>query len=46
MEETLLKLDEEEPLILEKVHNEKITQKIEKQVSPAAEKWLTSQKFL
>ena len=38
IEQTLLKLDEEEPLILDKVHNEKVSQKIEKQVSPAARK--------
>jgi len=37
-EEPTLKLEEEEPLILEQVHVEKDEQKIEKQVSPAARK--------
>ena len=37
-EEPILKLEEEEPLILEQVHEEKKAQKIEKQVSPAARK--------
>tara|TARA_X000000950_G_scaffold201250_1_gene242298 strand:- start:338 stop:1648 length:1311 start_codon:yes stop_codon:yes gene_type:complete len=37
-EEPILKLKEEEPLILEQVHEEKEAQKIEKQVSPAARK--------
>ena len=38
IEEPILKLEEEEPLILEQVHEEKKAQKIEKQVSPAARK--------
>ena len=38
IEEPILKLKEEEPLILEQVHEEKELQKIEKQVSPAARK--------
>ena len=37
-EEPILKLNEEEPLILEQVHEEKKIQKVEKQVSPAARK--------
>ena len=37
-EEPILKLNEEEPLILEQVHEEKEVQKVEKQVSPAARK--------
>jgi 2-oxoglutarate dehydrogenase E2 component (dihydrolipoamide succinyltransferase) len=37
-EEPTLKLEEEEPLILEQVHEEKEVQKVEKQVSPAARK--------
>ena len=38
IEEPILKLEEEEPLILEQVHEEKEVQKIEKQISPAARK--------
>ena len=38
IEEPILKLEEEEPLILEQVHEEKKAQKIEKQISPAARK--------
>ena len=38
IEEPILKLEEEEPLILEQVHEEKKAQKIVKQVSPAARK--------
>ena len=38
IEEPILKLEEEEPLILEQVHEEKEVQKIEKQASPAARK--------
>ncbi len=37
-EEPILKLEEEEPLILEQVHEEKISKREEKQVSPAARK--------
>ena len=35
---SLFKQEEEEPLILEQVHEEKVSQKINKQVSPAARK--------
>ena len=38
MEEPTLKLEDEEPLILEEAHEEPITQKIEKKISPAARK--------
>ena len=38
IQEPTLKLEEEEPLILEQVHEEKVSQKINKQVSPAARK--------
>ena len=38
IEEPILKLEEEEPLILEEVHEETVTQKIEKKISPAARK--------
>ena len=38
MEEPTLKLDNEEPLILEEFHEEPVTQKIEKKISPAARK--------
>ncbi len=38
LEEPVLKLDNEEPLILEQVHEEKRSQKIEKKISPAARK--------
>ena len=38
IEEPTLKLEEEEPLILEQVHEEKEAQNIQKQVSPAARK--------
>ena len=38
LEEPVLNLDNEEPLILEKVHEEKRSQKVEKQISPAARK--------
>ena len=38
IEEPILKLEEEEPLILEQVHEEKEAQNIQKQVSPAARK--------
>ena len=36
--ESILKLEEEEPLILDKVHEEKKSQKVDKQISPAARK--------
>ena len=36
--EPVLKLEDEEPLILEEVHPEAVTQKIEKKISPAARK--------
>ena len=38
LEEPVLKLDNEEPLILEQVHEEKRSQKVEKKISPAARK--------
>ena len=38
LEEPALKLDNEEPLILEQVHEEKRSQKVEKKISPAARK--------
>ena len=37
-EEPPLKLEDEEPLILENIHEEKISQRVEKQFSPAARK--------
>ena len=45
MEEPILKLEEEEPLILEEVHEEKIPQRKEKQVSPAARKMASEAKI-
>ena len=38
LEEPTLKLEEEEPLILEQIHEEKEIRKVEKQISPAARK--------
>ena len=38
IEEPILKLEDEDPLILEEVHEEKILEKPQKQVSPAARK--------
>ena len=38
IEQSILKLEEEEPLILNEVHKEKILKKSEKQISPAARK--------
>jgi 2-oxoglutarate dehydrogenase E2 component (dihydrolipoamide succinyltransferase) len=38
VEQTALKLEDEEPLILEQIHEDKISKKIKKQVSPAARK--------
>ena len=38
IEEPTLKLEDEEPLILEEVHEEPVSQKIEKKISPAARK--------
>ncbi len=43
-EEPVLKLEEEEPLILEQVHEEKILKKVEKQISPAARKMASEAK--
>ena len=43
-EEPVLKLEEEEPLILDQVHEEKIIQKKEKIVSPAARKMASESK--
>ena len=37
-EEPILKLEDEKPLILEQIHEEKELQKVEKQISPAARK--------
>ena len=45
IEEPILKLEEEEPLILEQVHEEKIIQKKEKQASPAARKIASESKI-
>ena len=45
MEEPILKLEEEEPLILEQVHEEKIPQRKKKQVSPAARKMASEAKI-
>ncbi len=38
IEEPILKLEEEEPLILEEVHDETVKQKVERKISPAARK--------
>ena len=38
IEEPVLKLEDEEPLILEKIHEESKVQKVEKKISPAARK--------
>ena len=38
LEEPMLTLDDEEPLILEQVHEEKAPQKLQKEISPAARK--------
>ena len=38
IEESTLKLEDEQPLILEEVHEESATQKVEKKISPAARK--------
>jgi 2-oxoglutarate dehydrogenase E2 component (dihydrolipoamide succinyltransferase) len=38
LEEPTLKLQEEEPLILDQIHDEKLSKKKEKQISPAARK--------
>ena len=43
-DEPILKLEEEEPLILEQVHEDKIVKKAEKQISPAARKMATEAK--
>ncbi|MDA7715086.1 2-oxoglutarate dehydrogenase complex dihydrolipoyllysine-residue succinyltransferase [Pelagibacteraceae bacterium] len=45
IQEPTLKLEEEEPLILEQVHEEKASQKGEKQVSPAARKMASEAKI-
>jgi len=44
-EEPVLKLEEEEPLILDQVHDEKVIQKKEKIVSPAARKMASESKI-
>ena len=43
-QEPVLKLEEEEPLILEQVHEENISRKVDKQVSPAARKMASEAK--
>ncbi len=45
IEEPVLKLEDEEPLILEQVHEEKTIQKKEKQASPAARKIASEKKI-
>ncbi len=45
IEQPPLKLEEEEPLILEKIHEEKVQQKVTKQVSPAARKLASETKI-
>ena len=44
IEETVLKLEEEEPLILEQIHEEKTAEKKLKQISPAARKMASETK--
>jgi 2-oxoglutarate dehydrogenase E2 component (dihydrolipoamide succinyltransferase) len=44
IEEPILKLEEEEPLILEEVHEEQAAQKVEKKISPAARKMASETK--
>ena len=44
-EEPILKLEEEEPLILDQAHEEKAVQKTEKQISPAARKMASESKI-
>ena len=44
-EQTTLKLEEEEPLILDQVHEEKVIQKEKKHVSPAARKMASEAKI-
>ena len=43
-EEAILKLDDEEPLILDEIHEEKISQKVEKRISPSARKMASEAK--
>ena len=44
LEEPMLTLDDEEPLILEQVHEEKAPQKLQKEISPAARKMASETK--
>ena len=44
IQESILKLEEEEPLILEQIHEEKASQKVNQQVSPAARKMASEAK--
>jgi 2-oxoglutarate dehydrogenase E2 component (dihydrolipoamide succinyltransferase) len=44
IQESILKLEEEEPLILEQVHEEKVSQRVKQQVSPAARKMASEAK--
>ena len=44
LEEPMLTLDDEEPLILEQVHEEKAPQKLQKEISPAARKMASEAK--
>ena len=43
-DQSVLKLDEEEPLILEEIHEEKVTSMSEKKISPAARKMASEAK--
>tara|TARA_B100000963_G_scaffold105075_1_gene91031 strand:- start:377 stop:1690 length:1314 start_codon:yes stop_codon:yes gene_type:complete len=45
IEEPVLKLEEEEPLILQQIHEEKLAKKIKKHVSPAARKMASESKI-
>jgi len=44
LEEPILKLDDEEPLILDKIHEDKLSQRKERQISPAARKMASEAK--
>ena len=45
IEEPVLKLEDEEPLILEEIHEESAVQKVEKKISPAARKMAIESNF-
>ena len=45
VEEPVLKLEDEEPLILEEIHEEPVKQKFEKKISPAARKMASESKI-